>query len=156
LLARSGFQDGSFGKRTGLDVAPQGDEKLAGEGHNPDLAGPGATAREALVVPMGEGAVGLVAEPAPGDLDGQAADPAVAGSADAELVLRLAALVGRWRQAREGSDLLAVAEVAPGEELEPPGPGRAKADPFEREQSADLLKAPVRFVLRALPSLLLL
>ena len=68
----------SFGHDTCFDVAPECDEQLPCQRHDPDLPSARSAAGEALLVPLRERTLGLVAEPSPGDLDGHPANPAVA------------------------------------------------------------------------------
>jgi len=78
-----------------LQVAPQCDHQSSGQCHDAYASHALARGREPLVVPLAHRAVGLVPQPAPGELDQQRSDPLVAGLADALLDLAAAAVVGR-------------------------------------------------------------
>ena len=81
----------------------------------PILRSRGLPRSEASVEPEGQLAFGLQAQPEPGQVDGDAADVTVAGSADAAFSGRIAALVWGRGQAHQGTDLAAVLESSPGE-----------------------------------------
>ena len=67
----------------------------------------------------------------------------------------LAALVGGWGESGQSPHLLGIAKLAPGEELEPPGPGSPEADALEGIEGPDLVEAPVRLVVRSISSFFL-
>jgi len=95
-----------------------------------------------------------VPEPSPGNLDGHPADPAVARPADAEFMLRVAALVWSWRESCQGSDLLAASELSPAEELEPIGEGGSEADALQAVELSNLVEASIRLVLGSIAAFL--
>src|SRR5262245_27402145 len=81
-----------------LDKPPQGNEQLARQSHNPDPAYAATTMPKALLIPLGQRALRLKAQPAPGNLDGHRADVRVAGFGDALLVGGVATRIGSGRQ----------------------------------------------------------
>jgi hypothetical protein len=122
--------------------APESDEKLSGQGDDADLAQSWAAGGETPVVPASQLASGLLAQPDPGQVDGDAADATVAGSADASLAGAVAALIGRRGKANPATDLPAVAETAPGD-LACRDFGSNLGDATKTHQSAGDLCSPV-------------
>src|SRR5262245_40864306 len=137
------FEQGAFGHDAGLEVSPQGDQKLARQGNDPDLAQARAAASEAGLVPLRQGTLRLETQPGPGELDRHPAHPPVARLVDAELAAQLPALVGGRCEPRQGADLLAVTEVAPGEELHRVEPGAVQADPAQLHQLPNLRRRSI-------------
>jgi len=91
------LEHGSVGDLAALEVAPQCNGKTARQRHDAHTARALAL-REASVVPLAQGAVGLQAQPTPRKFHQQGARSPVAGLADALLGLAVAAGVGRGRQ----------------------------------------------------------
>jgi hypothetical protein len=106
-----------------LQVLPKGDQEFARQGHNADAANATAAVCKTVLIPVAQGAVGLVTEPGPGDLNGHGSNGAVASLADTLFVGTVATLVGRWRQAGERTQFTPVAETTLGEELHHVQPG---------------------------------
>src|SRR6266566_1970800 len=109
------LQNSAVGEFVKVRIAPEGDEEFSGQCDDADLADPRAAAGEAAVEPASQLALGLVSQPGPGQVDGNAADVSIAGAADPLLVAGLTALIRRGDQARERADLTAIAESSPGE-----------------------------------------
>src|SRR5262249_19524110 len=135
-----------------LDVTPPRDQQLPGQRHHADLPCPLVPRAEAPPGPLAQGTARLPAPPPPGQLPEQAAHLFVARGPDPLLPSPLAAVVGHRRQADQRSQLLAVLEAPPGEQLGDQNPGAAHAHGLEPPPPPHLL--PVR--LRPLPQLSLL
>ncbi len=91
-------QNSTFRNDPELDEAPQRDQQLPRQCHDPDLAQPFAAASETRPVPLRELALWLEAKPTPGLLDRHPAHPAAAVLPDAPLPRLLATLVRCRRQ----------------------------------------------------------
>ena len=139
----SGRSDGAFGDGAGFEEPPEIDEQTARDGDDSD--GPHATAAmgEATLEPTCEFRVGLEADPAPGDLNGHGTHRGRAGLGDALVTGFVAALVGRGSETREGGDLFAALDVAPGEELEGEEPSGLEPDALEGHELAYELECGV-------------
>src|SRR6266550_853257 len=116
-----------------LEEAPQLDQQLPGEGHDPHLAGSGPAAAEPRLIPAAQAAPRLIPQPAPGHLDGDRPDVPTPRLADPLFPMSVATLVRRRREPRRRPDLLAGAEPSPPEELvhidpRAGGPDRAQAE----------------------------
>ena len=137
------FEGGALRQLTAFQVMPERDQQLARQRDDADFMESRAAGAEALLVPLAEGAVGLKAQPAPGDLDRHGPHQGVAGLADTLFMILAAALKGRGRQPGQRADLAAVMEVAPAEELHDVEPGGVLADALEPQQLAHLDHAGV-------------
>lgn len=104
--------DRALRELTELDEAPQRDQQLARQRHDPDLPHPLAAAAEARPVPLRQRTLGLEAKPGPRLLD-RPPDPAAAILADPLLPLLRSAVVGSGRQSGKRSYLSAVLEASP-------------------------------------------
>jgi len=133
-----GLEQGPFGHHASFDEPPQRDQQLPRQGHDPDLAQPLAPVTEASLVPLGQLALGLEAQPRPGQLDGHGSDVAIAVLADPALPLRLAALMRGRGEPGQRAHLLAVAKVPPSEELRAEQPGAVRAVRADRAQGVEL------------------
>jgi len=89
--ASGGLEHGTLGEDAMGYVTPEGDEQLAGEGHDGDAA---VARGGGLSPPLGQGRVWLVASPAPGELDHDGAQGRIAGLGDALLIDDLTAAPG--------------------------------------------------------------
>ena len=96
----------------GFREPPERDEQLAGERHDHHPADPPASPRSALVEPLAERAIGLIAQPAPSHLDELCPDPCRTVAADPLVALRVAAGPRGWRHADPACEFAAVAEPA--------------------------------------------
>ena len=67
------FQHGTLGNHAVLDISPYGNEQFARHRHNPDAAQAPTAATKPPLIPVRQGARGLVAQPGPGELDHQPA-----------------------------------------------------------------------------------
>src|SRR5207249_4344963 len=114
-------------------------QKLARERDDPDLAQPLTAVAEATFVPLRQCALRLEAKPAPGDLDRHRAHVAIAGVTHPLLAFGLPALEGRWCEPRQATDLLAIAKLAPAEELHPVQPRAVDPDSAQRVHLSHLL-----------------
>src|SRR6202165_1938400 len=103
------FEDGAVGHDAALDVAPQGDEQLAGECDDHGALEASGGDADAGMEPACEGSVGLAAEPEPGELDGGMPGSSVAGLADALLAMGGAAGEGGRVEAAIGGELATIA-----------------------------------------------
>jgi hypothetical protein len=119
LACSSRLQLRAIGYHPVLEITPQRDCEASC--HRDDGNAPCATIRSralrALVEPLRQRAVGLVAQPAPRDLDEQGAHPSIALPADAFVHLALATVVGLRHQSDARTYLTPVAEL-PSEQLE--------------------------------------
>ena len=96
-----------------------------------------------MLIPEGEGGVGLKEEPTPSDLDGHGADAGTAGLGDALVEGVITALIGSGRESGEAGDLATVLDLTPGEELESEEPGGLESDALERHELADEFESGV-------------
>src|SRR5512138_2651540 len=112
-----------------------------------------AALAKAALVPATEFAVGLVAQPDPGDLNGHGADMAVTNFADAQLMVFITAPVGHGGQASQSPDFAPVAEGTPGKELHYIQPGTIDANASQAQQLPDLLDVWLRAVAKRFPTL---
>src|SRR5439155_24023862 len=126
------FQDRTLRDAPRFEILPQGDQEFARHRDDADLAHPATAARKPGLVPAREGTVRLVAQPAPGEVDRERADVAIAGARDPLLVLDITTLVVRGHQPRERTDLAAIVEGPP-EKLHHVEPRRLGPDATERE-----------------------
>src|SRR5471030_2694704 len=94
------------------EETPEGDEQLAGEGHDHDALDASGCGDDAGLEPAREGAVGLPLKPEPGELDGGMPCPSVAGLADALLAMGGATGEGGRIETAKGGELATVVEVA--------------------------------------------
>lgn len=137
-----------MGDEAEFEIAPEGDQDCSSQGDNADAADTTGAGGEAFLVPAGKLAVWLEVEPVPGDLNGHTCtalraaqcrcgpDVAIAGFVEAKLARAIAALGGSWCEAGESSELLGVAELAPGEEFHGVEPGAVLSDPVETHELA--------------------
>src|SRR3546814_10607991 len=103
-LLAAGGQAHAGRHHAGLDVAPQRDQQLAGERHDHDRAdAPFGTAR-ALGEPAAQRVLRLEPQPAPGELDQDAAHPGVAAAVEPLLTLHAAAAERRASEAGIAGD----------------------------------------------------
>src|SRR5580765_6777400 len=124
--ARRGF--------AGFEVTPEGNQQLARQRHDADLAGPLAVVSETPFIPLAERAAGLPAQPVPGQFDQQPTHVLISRLADALLAATLARIERRRRQSHDGADLPAIREATPAEQLigQQPGAGRPHAEKFQK------------------------
>src|SRR5262245_65303172 len=92
-----GTEDDALGHDAVAHEVPQGDEQLAGQGHDHLLAR-GAGIRGASFKPLDQGALLLKLEEAPGELDHSASHPSVTGSGEPLLPGAASTFVGGARQ----------------------------------------------------------
>jgi hypothetical protein len=95
---------------------------------------------KALLIPRGQRALRLQAQPAPGHLDGHRADVRVAGFGEALLVGGVATRIGGGRQAAQGADFLPMAKRPLAAELHHQQPGTIDPNPFEHQQWLHVLR----------------
>src|SRR6266403_4267853 len=129
-----------------LEEAPQRDQQLPGECHDPHLAGSGTAAAEARLIPLAQAAARLIPQPAPRQLDGDRPDVPTPRLAEPLFPALVATLVRRRCEPRRRPDLLAVPEPSPPEELVHINPRTGRPDRSQAEQLPDLvdgLTAPV-------------
>src|SRR5262249_40935986 len=134
LVTSCGFQDCAVRHDPCLAKPPQGNEQLARQSHNPAPAYAAPPMPKALLIPLGQRALRLKTQPAPGNLDGHRADVRVAGFGEALLVSGVATRIGGGRQAAQGADFLPIAKRPPAEELHHKQPGTIDPNPFEHQQ----------------------
>jgi hypothetical protein len=85
-----GRQLGACGDLAIIKIFPDRDQELAGQGHNASFALACVSLAKPLLIPQGELTFWLVAQPNPGNLDQHQAHSAVAGLANALLVVGVA------------------------------------------------------------------
>src|SRR5207249_11244391 len=84
------------------------------------------------------GALRLIVEPAPGDLHRHRPQAAIPGLADALLVVAVTALIGRRCQARQRTQLLAIANPTPAKKLHDVQPSTVDPNAPQIEELANL------------------
>src|SRR5207245_11202467 len=92
------LESGAFRHHAELEEAPQRDQQLPGEGHDPHLPGAGPAAAEARLIPSAQAAARLIPQPAPGQLDGDRTDVPTPRLADPWLPALVATLALRRRE----------------------------------------------------------
>src|SRR5450759_5827662 len=107
-LLAGGLHRSSLDDNAMCDVLPQGDEQLARQRDDGALAASLAARTE----PARQRRLRLMAQPKPGELDHQGAQPRIAGLRQALLVDDRAASPGCRRKARIGCDLPAIGELS--------------------------------------------
>jgi len=129
--------DASRGQ-TGLKIAPQRHQELAGERHDGDAAHPPFLLADALTEPDAEGTAGLVAQPQPGPFNHRRTDQATARLADALVARDRPA--GPWtrRDAGKAGELAAIGE-RPIEHLADQPGGKLRPDRAQLGQGLDLV-----------------
>ena len=100
------LEHGSFRNDALADVAPQGDEELAGERHNRNPAYPSLPRADPRLKPLAQGRVRLMAQPEPGEFDHLVTQPAIARLRDTLVPVDTAALPGAGRQSRIRGNLV--------------------------------------------------
>src|SRR5262249_15327754 len=122
-----------------FEEAPQLDQQLPGEGHDPHLTGAWPAAAEPRLKPAAQVAPRLIAQPGPGHLDGNGPDVAIPRLANPLFPAAVATLVRGGREARRRPELFAVAEPSPPEELVHIDPRAARPDCAQAEQLPHLI-----------------
>src|SRR5215831_760494 len=89
------FQDSSLWQDPRLYEAPERDQQLTGEGHNPQLAQSGTAMPKPPLIPLGQGTGRLKATPRPSDLDRHGPYVPIARFGDALFATGLATLIRR-------------------------------------------------------------
>src|SRR6516165_2454186 len=123
------FQDSPLREDPCLYEAPERDQELTGEGHNPELAQPGTARPKPALIPLREGTVRLEATPGPGDLNRHRPDMPIARFGDPQFTARLPTLRGCRGQASQRAHLLGRLEVPPGKKFHDIQPGAIHANP---------------------------
>ncbi len=77
------FDDGALGDQAGFQIAPQRDRQFAGQGDDHDAPDASLLALGTVMVPPGERAIRLMAEPKPCGFDHGHSGPPVARLGDA-------------------------------------------------------------------------
>src|SRR3954470_1514435 len=110
--ARSALEHCALGHQAGLEVAPQREQQLPRQGHHHDPLDPSLQAPDPPHEPGAQRALGLVAQPQPGELHDRRPGARVAGPAEALVAAGSAAPVRARRQADVGGELPPVREAA--------------------------------------------
>jgi hypothetical protein len=97
-----------------MQAAPERDQQLPGECHNPNLPEARTPSPKPRLIPLRPCALGLKPHPAPRNLHSHRPHVAIASLRDPEFPGSLATLVRRRREAGERPDLLGRLSVAPG------------------------------------------
>src|SRR5208282_3154561 len=108
----SSLENGTLRYHAGLQVAPQGHQQLARQGHDGDAPDAALDGADPLAEPDAQGAVGLVAQPQPGKFHHGGASLAIAGLADSLLARHAAALERARRKADVAAQLSTIIKVA--------------------------------------------
>ena len=103
---------GASRHETSLGEPPERDEQLAGERHDHHSADPSTGPRSALVEPLAERAIRLIAQPEPRHLDELCPDPCWTVAADPLVALRVPARPGGWRHTDPARVFATIAEPA--------------------------------------------
>ena len=103
---------GASRHETSLGEPPERDEQLAGERHDHHSADPSTGPRSALVEPLAERAIRLIAQPAPRHLDELCPDPCWTVAADPLVALRVSARPRGWRHTDPARVFATIAEPA--------------------------------------------
>ena len=117
-----------------LQESPQLNQQLSCQGHNADLSHACPPASEALLVPAAQSAPRLVAEPAPRHLDGDRSDMSASRFADPLVSTKVAALIGRGREASGSAHFFPIPELPPAEKFIHVHPGPIRSEPAETQQ----------------------
>src|SRR5213593_1195954 len=133
-----GFEHGALGHDARLEIPPERNQQLAGEGDDPDPPHATAPVPEAGMVPARQGALRLPAQPRPRDLDRHRPDESVPGLRDPLLALQVAALIRRGREPGEAAHFAPVGKLPPAEELHHVQPRALQADRPQGEELTDL------------------
>src|SRR5262249_2528203 len=80
---RSGLKDRTGRHQAGFQIAPQSHQELARHGHDGNPARPALKVADTFAEPDAQGAITLIAQPRPGELDHHTARHGIAGLADA-------------------------------------------------------------------------
>src|SRR3546814_19753051 len=115
------------GHQPGGQEPPEGDEQLARQSDDGDAPHPAALVADPGLEPAAERAVRLMAQPQPGELDGDLPGPPVAGLAAPLLMVDPTAAPGRGGQPEIAAPLAPVLEVLPEQPAGPAG-GEDRAD----------------------------
>ncbi len=126
------LQQRSFGYHTVLEIAPQGDHETSC--HSDDCNASDASVQlrtlYALVEPVCQHALWLVAQPRPRQFDQQRAHTSVTLLTDALINATLAAIVGLWNEANARANFTPVAECPP-EQFDCEAGGTHRADTLQ-------------------------
>lgn len=136
LSVSGGLELGSLGDDVVLNEAPQRDQQPSCERDDAHAPRSAAASPEAFLVPLGQGAIRLVAQPRPSEFDHERAHPRVAGLADTLVVLKITRSVGTRAQAHASCKLAAIIEAAPSKELAHEDPRPHLAQPAQPLQLA--------------------
>jgi hypothetical protein len=79
------FQLGTFRQRAFFHIAPQRNQQFSSQRYNANSSHPAAAFGKALAIPAAQLAVGLVAQPGPGDLNSQRSYRTITGLANTAL-----------------------------------------------------------------------
>src|SRR6201987_1962338 len=111
------------------NIAPQGNEQLAGQGHNSDTPDPSLRGADPIAEPAAQGRVRRMTQPKPGDFDHDALQAGIAGLGDALVAVGPAALPRARRQSGGSGHLAPVGEAA-AQPLEPDKRGELAPPPL--------------------------
>jgi len=95
-----------------LQILPQFDQQFPRQGNDPDPSHPAAAFRKAPVIPAAQGALRLVVQPRPGNLNRHPSHRPVAGLADPAFLLTLPALIRCRCQSRQPSLFRSIINLA--------------------------------------------
>jgi len=124
----SGLQHSSGRERPKLQIAPDRNQQFACQSNNTNFVQALAALAKATLVPTTEFAVGLVAQPTPGDLNRHSADMSVPDFANPQFMVFFTALVRHGGQSSQSPNFTPVAEGTPREELHHIQPGSIDAN----------------------------
>ena len=127
---------GAGGHETGVGIAPQGDQELAGHRHDHDPADPSPGTGGAGLEPLAQRTVGLEPHPSPRHLHELGSDPGGPVTADPLVTIDVAAGPRGRRQAGPARELAAVVEPAVEDLVRQQG-RVVRADPLEPGQRRD-------------------
>lgn len=128
FLSRLTLHHRSFGDFSVFHIAPKRNEEFARQRDNANAAEPTTPTAKLALIPLGQRAVGLVPEPAPGELHHETAHMFIAGARDALIMRALAALIGSRHQTHQPAQLPPVFDLTPPEDFRGQRPGADRTD----------------------------
>src|SRR5215210_3611445 len=108
----AGFELRAIGNHARVEISPQRDHQSSRDGDNPNLARAGPTVRIALLIPLREGALRLILQPAPRQLDRDRPNLRIARLTDPLVPIECSTLPRRARQARQSAQLPAIPDLS--------------------------------------------
>src|ERR1700747_3904000 len=127
------LEDGALRNNALRNIAPQGDEQLAGQGHDSDAPDPPLRGADPIVEPAAQGRVRLMTQPKPGEFDHDVPQAVIACLGNALVPVGPAALPRARRQSGVSGHLAPGGEAAE-QPLEPDKRGEFAPHALELDQ----------------------